>query len=100
MEIVVTYVHLDATQWTNQMWIDYLQRGSDISVLLCTLEVNKVDHSLQDNVENLYNWTEYIYHDGSSHDCHSIIQFRFDCRRKRYERRETNGILHSRGSYE
>ena len=60
---------------------------------------NKVDRSLQDNVEIPYDWTEYVYSVGSSHNCHSVIQSGW--RRKRCERRKTNGILllHSRGSY-
>ena len=34
---------------------------------------NKVDPSLQDNVEILYNSVEYTYHFGSSHDCNSVF---------------------------
>ena len=35
---------------------------------------NKVDPALQDNEDIQYNWTEYIYHVGSSHDLHLIPQ--------------------------
>ena len=35
---------------------------------------NKVDPSLQDNVEFPFDWIECIYHVGSSHDCDSIIK--------------------------
>ena len=84
---------------------------------------NKVDLSLLDNVEIPYMWNEYIYHVDLSLDLHYLInnavqpdwlhlsrwffsglQFYYQipshCRRKRYERRKTNGILHSRGSCE
>ena len=71
-----------------KMWIDYLQRGSDIfqfcldsvRYLLHTHAIqgtsggNKVDPSLQHNVEILYTWIEYIYHVGSSHDCNSLVK--------------------------
>ena len=59
---------------------------------------NKVDPSVQDNVEIPYNWIECICHAGSSHDCRSHYPIRVDCKRERYERRKTNSILHSRGS--
>ncbi len=34
---------------------------------------NRVDLSLQDNVEIPYNWIENINHAGSSHYCHSVL---------------------------
>ena len=34
---------------------------------------NRVDPSLQDNVEIPPIWMKYIHHAGSSHDCHSVI---------------------------
>ena len=37
---------------------------------------NKVDPSLQDNVEFLYNLNDFIYQVGSSHACNSIIKSR------------------------
>ena len=39
-----------------------------------TLDETKfISLSLQDNVEIPYNWIDYIYHVGSSHDCNSTI---------------------------
>ena len=35
---------------------------------------NRVDPSLQDNVEIPYNRIEYIHHVDSSQDCHSVFQ--------------------------
>ena len=35
---------------------------------------SKADPSLQDNVEIPYNWIDYIYHVGSSHDCKYLIR--------------------------
>ena len=77
--------HPDTPKWTNQMWMDCLQRGSDKNkiqyyldsngYLLCMRAIqghsggNKVDPSLQDTVEIPYDWMGYIYHVGSSHDC-------------------------------
>ena len=60
----------------------------------------KVDPSLQDDVDIPYHWIDYMYHVGSSNDCSSILKSGLRTRGKRCERRTTNRILHSSGSYE
>ena len=61
---------------------------------------NKVDLSLQDNVEVPHNWTEFIYHVGSSYYCNFYYSIRSDCRRERFKRRTANRILHGSGPHE
>ena len=87
---VVHREHPEVQNWTKQMWIDHLEKGSNEKRFQYCLESsgnilnmraiqghsrgNNVDPSLQDNVEIQYNWMEYIYHVGSSHYCNSILQ--------------------------
>ena len=61
---------------------------------------NKVDLILQDNVKIPYNFIEYVYHVGSSHDLHSIIQSGLIAKGKEASKDGQNGVLYSRGSYE
>ena len=99
----------DAPKWTTQMRIDYLQRGSDkkrlqhsldsYGDLLCMRAIqsrsggNKVDPSLQENVEIPYNGKEYIHHVGSSRDCNSVVH-------SGLIEKEDKRFLHSCGSDE
>ena len=108
--------HPDAPKWTKQLWIDYLQRGSDKNRFQYCFDSNgyllymraiqghsgghKVDPSLQDNIEIPHNWVDHIYHVGSSHDCHFIIQWGLVAGGKRYKRRKANSILHISWSHE
>ena len=98
----------ESPRWTNQMWIEHLRIGSNKKIFQYCLNsdgsihyiraiqghsgVNKVDPSVLDNVTIPYMLSECIYHIGSSLCLHSI--------RKRYQRRKTNGILHSREAYD
>ena len=82
--------HPDASKRTNQMWRDYLQRGShkkrfqycldpnDFILYMSAIQghsgKNKVDTTLQDNVEIPYKWMKYIYHARSTDDLHSSTQ--------------------------
>ena len=59
---------------------------------------NKVDPSLLDNVQIPNRWSEYLYHVGSCLKNAFHHPLRIGCRVKRYKRRKTNSILHSRGS--
>ena len=69
-------------KWTKQAWLNHLERGSNEKRFQYCLEPNgnvlymraiqghsggnKVDLSLQDNVQIPYDWTEYNDHVGSS----------------------------------
>ena len=105
-------------EWHSCCWKHWPQRGSDKKrfqyclgsdgFLLHMRAIqglsggNKVDPSLQENVEIPYNWIEYIYPVGSSHDCQSIILSSLIAgRNDTKERRQTvNSTLHSRGPCE
>ena len=80
----------EVKRWRLQTWLNHLEKGNNKKILQYCREsygyilymraiqgrsaVNKLDLSLQDNVEIPYNWIDYIYHVGSSHDCNSLIQ--------------------------
>ena len=88
--LVFSREHPEVVTW--KMWIDHLEKGScfffqkkssiawipTVTFSTCAVQGpsggNKVDLSLQDNVEIPYNWIDEIYHVGSSHDCNSIIK--------------------------
>ena len=76
----------EVKKWTKQTW---LEKGSNEKLLQHCLDSygdihmrathghsggNTVDLSLHDNVEIPYNWSDYIHHADSSHDCNSIIR--------------------------
>ena len=106
--------HPELKTWTEQAWLNYLEKGSKKKRFQCCLDPNgnildiraiqghsvghKVDLLLQDNVENPVQWIEYIY------DVFPFLQFccsiRPDCRRKRFKRRTANRIFLIRGSHE
>ena len=81
--------------WSLRTWLSYLQRGggpkkrfqycldphsAETILYLRAIQDhsvwNQIDPALQDNVLLPSDFAEYIYHVGSSHDMHSIIQSR------------------------
>ena len=90
---VVSSQFESSPHWSNPTWLTHLQRGGryqeEISVLpgsLFSRDYSKpssnsrpfwrisIDTALQDNVLLPSDFAEYVYHVGSSHDMHSIIQ--------------------------
>ena len=98
-------------------WLSYVQRGGgprrDISIAWIFILLRpfsylraiqghsggeQINPKLQDDVLLPSDFVEYIYHVGSFHDMHSIIQSGLIPGGKDIKKRETDGILHSRES--
>ena len=89
LSLVVHREHREVEKWTKQVWQDCREKGShknriqycgDSSSYFLYMRAiqgdsggNKVAPSLQDKVKNPFNWTDYICHVGSSHDCKSVV---------------------------
>ena len=95
----------NAGRWSNKEWLHLLQRGSDkkrfqqclksdcLIIYMRAIQRHsggtKVDPTLLDNVLIPYNWSEYLYHVGCSHDAHSILQSGLIAGRNDSKRRQT-----------
>ena len=107
---------LESKKWTEQEWLNFLEEGSNKRRLQYCLD-SYADHlcmraiqghsggtklflSLQDKLEIPFNWSENIYHVGSSLDAHSMVHSGLIGRGNGYERRKTCSILHNRESYD
>ena len=104
--------------WSIRTWLSYLQGGggpkkrfqycfdpysAETILYLRAIQGRsggkRIHSALQDNVLLPSDFAEYIYHLGNSHDMQSIIQSGLIPGEKRDQKRETDGILHSRESY-
>ena len=90
-----------ATSWKGKIeWLDTNGYLLHVRAIQGHPGGNKVDPSLKDIVLIPCNWIEYIYHVGSSHDCHSRIKSCLIAGGNDAKKGRQTGSLHRRGSHE
>ena len=91
--------------WSDEKWSSMARGAGNKKIFQhCTLRAlqghsgrNLIDPSLQDNVVIQHGFFKYIYHVGCAISLHSIIQFRIDTGRIKFEQ-QTDSILSACGS--